>query len=86
MVLMMIFLRLKLKGSVVITGTMSMKRKDFVKLLEINGWKVENKINKNIKYLITNTPNSGTTKNKEADILGVIKITENKFLESVLYA
>lgn len=73
------------KGSVVITGTMSMKREDFVKLLEINGWKVENKINKNIKYLITNTPDSGTTKNKEADFLGIAKITEKKFLNYILY-
>ena len=72
------------KGSVVITGTLSVKRDDFVKLLTTCGWKVESKITKNTNYLITNTPDSGTSKNKEADRLGVGKITESDFIRYVM--
>lgn len=72
------------KGNVVITGTLSIKRSEFTKELEENGWKVENKISKNTNYLITNTPDSGTSKNKEADKLGVAKITESDFIRYVM--
>lgn len=67
------------KGTVVLTGALSVKRDVFVKELESRGWSVGSKINKDTKYLITNTPNSGTAKNKEAEKLGVIKVTENDF-------
>lgn len=73
----------KEKGTVVITGTLSMKRADFEILLLNNGWKLGSKVNKDTKYLITNTPNSGTSKNKEADKFGVCKITENDFLKII---
>lgn len=72
------------KGTVVITGTLSVKRDDFVKKLEQEGWKVASKITKDTSYLITNTPESGTTKNKEADKLGVKKITEAAFIENFI--
>lgn len=67
------------KGQVVITGTLSMVRDEFTKLLESYGWSVGSKINKNTKYLITNTPDSGTAKNKEADKFNIPKITEKDF-------
>lgn len=67
------------KGQVVITGTMSVKRNDFVKMLESWGWTIGSKINKNTKYLIINTPDSGTAKNKEADKFNIPKITEKDF-------
>ena len=72
------------KGNVVITGTLSIKRSEFIKELEENGWKVENKIGKNTNYLITNTPDSGTSKNKEADKYGVLKVTEEAFVERIM--
>lgn len=73
------------KGTVAITGTLnSMKRDDFVKLLNSKGWLVVPKINKNTNYLITNTPNSNTTKNKEADLLGIGKITEKDFISKYI--
>lgn len=72
------------KGQVVITGTMSVKRDEFVKMLESWGWTVGSKINKNIKYLITNTPNSGTSKNKEADKFGIPKVTEEEFVNNIM--
>lgn len=74
----------KIKGQVVITGTISVKRDDFVRLLESWGWIMSNKINKDTKYLITNTPNSGTSKNKEADKFGISKVTEEEFVRDIL--
>lgn len=72
------------KGQVVITGTMSVKRDEFVKMLESWGWTMGSKINRNIKYLITNTPNSGTSKNKEADKFGIPKVTEEEFVNNIM--
>ena len=66
-------------GDVVITGKLSMKRADFEQLLKDNGFTLKSAINKDTMYLITNDPNSGTSKNKKADELGVTKITEDDF-------
>lgn len=70
------------KGEVVITGSLSMLRKDFETLLETHGWTLSNSIKKTTKFLITNTPDSNTSKNKKADELGVTKITETNFAHS----
>lgn len=72
------------KGDVCVTGTLSMKRADFEKLLMQKGWVLVNIIKASTKFLITNTPNSGTSKNKKADELGVKKITEKEFIENYL--
>lgn len=72
------------KGEVVITGSLSMLRKDFETLLETHGWTLSNSIKKTTKFLITNTPDSNTSKNKKADELGVTKITELNFSERYL--
>lgn len=71
------------KGTVVITGKLSMKRADFEKLLKANGWKLGSSMSKNTKYLITNDPDSGTEKNKKADALGIPKVTEEQFMELI---
>ena len=71
----------KEKGKVVITGKLSMKRADFENILKQNGWSVVSKVNKDVKYLITNTPDSNTVKNKEADVLGIEKINEENFIK-----
>ena len=63
---------------VAITGSLSIPRKDFEKLLEANGFKLGD-ISKDTKYLITNTPNSNSSKNAKADKLGIEKITEEEF-------
>ena len=68
------------KGEVVITGSLSMLRKDFENLIKQHGWVLSNSIKKTTKYLITNTPDSNTTKNKKAEELGVTKITEADFI------
>lgn len=74
----------EVKGQVVITGTMSVKRDEFVKMLESWGWTMGSKINKDTKYLITNTPDSGTSKNKEADKFGIPKVTEKEFVNNIM--
>lgn len=74
----------EVKGQVVITGTLSVKRDEFIKLLESWGWTMGSKINKDTKYLITNTPDSGTSKNKEADKFGVPKVTEEQFVNTIM--
>ena len=70
------------KGKVAITGALSMRRKDFEKLLTENGWELAS-IGKDTKYLITNTPNSGSSKNATADRLGIQKITEEDFMKII---
>lgn len=72
------------KGTVVITGSLSMLRNAYINLLKDAGWKVSSNITKDTDYLITNTPESGTSKNKKADELGVVKITEAEFNELYL--
>jgi DNA ligase (NAD+) len=65
---------------VAITGSLnSMTRSQFEKILNANGF-VLGDITKDTKYLITNTPDSGSSKNAKADKLGVEKITEADFI------
>lgn len=71
----------KEKGQVVITGKLSMKRADFENILKQNGWFVVSKVSKDVRYLITNTPDSNTVKNREADVLGIEKINEENFIK-----
>ena len=67
------------KIKVAITGSLeSMTRSQFEKILNEHGFVLGN-ITKDTKYLITNTPNSGSSKNAMADKLGIEKITEAEF-------
>lgn len=66
-------------GNVVVTGKLSVKRSDFERFLNNCGFKLTSTVNKETMYLITDDPNSGTSKNKKADELGVAKITEDDF-------
>ena len=63
---------------VAITGSLSIGRKEFEKLLNEHGF-ILGDISKDTKYLITNTPESGSSKNAKADKLGIKKITESAF-------
>ena len=65
-------------GRVAITGKLSVKRSDFEKELKSHGWMV-GEITNDTDYLITDNPNSSSSKNKKADQLGIIKITESEF-------
>lgn len=61
---------------VVITGKLSVPRKEFEIYLNENGYEVKGAISKDVKYLITDNPNSSSSKNKKASELGIEKITE----------
>ena len=65
-------------GRVAITGKLSVKRSDFEKELKAHGWMVGD-ISKETDFLITDNPNSSSSKNKKADQLGISKITETEF-------
>lgn len=71
------------KIPVVITGKLSVPRKEFEKFLNDNGYEVKGAINKDIKYLITDNPNSGSSKNAAADKLGIEKITEEEIRKKI---
>ena len=47
------------------------------------GGKNASAVTKNVQYLITNTPNSGTSKNKAAQALGCKIISEDGFMRLV---
>lgn len=65
---------------VAVTGSLeSMKRSAFEKYIESYGYELSSSI-KSCKYLITNNPNSGSSKNKDAQKYGVEIITERAFL------
>lgn len=63
---------------VAITGKLSVKRSEFEKELRNAGYEPAD-ISKNTKFLITDNPNSSSSKNKKADQWGIEKITESEF-------
>lgn len=65
---------------VAITGSLSVPRKQFEQLLNDNGF-ILGDITKDTKYLLTEDPNSGSSKNAKADKLGIEKLTEAEFRE-----
>lgn len=70
---------------VVITGDVYQfdNRSAFKAWVEAHGGKVTGSVSRNTDYLVTNTPNSGTTKNKKAQELGVEIITEQQIIDMV---
>ena len=51
--------------------------------LDACGATLTENLSRNVNYLITNTPDSGTAKNREAESLGISRITEAQFNEMV---
>ena len=66
------------KGKVAITGKLSIKRSEFEKELKSAGYSPA-EISKDTKFLITDNPNSSSSKNKKADAWGIVKISEQQF-------
>lgn len=66
------------KGKVAITGKLSVKRSVFEQELRDAGY-TPGSIAKDTKFLITDDPNSSSSKNKKADEWGITKITEAEF-------
>lgn len=72
------------KGDVCVTGKLSVKRKDFEEELRHHGWNPVSRVKKGTKYLVTDNPDSGSSKNKSADKYSVPKITEEEFRRTCL--
>lgn len=73
------------RKTIVITGDVKKfaNRNAFKAWVEDHGGKVTGSVSRNTDYLVTNTPNSGTTKNKKAQELGIPIITEQKIIDMV---
>lgn len=68
--------------SVCFTGKLeTMSRSQASELAEANGFEVRGGVNKGLTYLVTNDPNSGSSKNKKAKELGTKVISEAEFLK-----
>lgn len=67
------------KGEVCITGRLSVKRSIFEEELRQFGYVAIGSVKKDTKYLITDNPNSGSSKNKNADKYNIPKLTEKEF-------
>lgn len=67
-----------IKGHVAVTGKLSVKRSEFEKELKACGWILGN-ISKSTSFLITDDPNSSSSKNREADKFGITKVSELEF-------
>ena len=65
----------------VVTGKLNSfsSREEFKACLDACGAILSETLNEQTDYLITNTPDSGSAKNKKADALGVIKLSEEEF-------
>lgn len=66
------------KGSVAITGKLSVPRNQFIQELKSKGWEVKD-ISKSTTYLITDDPTSNSSKNQKAAQWDIPKITEEEF-------
>ena len=71
--------KVETKGKVAITGKLSVKRSDFENELRKFGYEPTTSVNKETLFLITDNPNSSSSKNKQADKFGIVKITEGDF-------
>ena len=69
----------------VVTGKLKtfISRDEFRECLENGGAILTETLDKSVDYLITNTPNSGTAKNKTAVALNIPRITEEEFNEMI---
>lgn len=64
-----------------ITGALSRPRKEIEELIVSKGSKLASSVTKKTDYLVTNTPDSGSSKNVKARELGIEIIDEEKLLE-----
>jgi len=70
--------------SVCFTGKLNtMSRTEAENLAKTNGFDVLSSVNKKLTYLVTNTPDSGSSKNKKAKEFGTKVITEEDFLKLI---
>jgi DNA ligase (NAD+) len=60
-----------------------MGRKEAQDAVLRNGGDVKSSVTKGLTYLVTNDPNSGSSKNKKASQVGTAIIGEKEFLELI---
>ncbi len=72
------------RGEVVITGSLSMSRHQFELVLNDLGYTLSNTVKKTTMCLITDDPDSNSSKNRRATELGIPKLTEAEFTEKYL--
>ena len=72
--------------SICITGSLKLhkNRDELAKCIQDRGGKVVSGVSKNTTWLITNNPNSGSSKNVTAQRLGIPIITEEEFVNQFL--
>ena len=73
---------LLMNKSFCITGKLSVKREDLVRIIEANGGKFAS-VGKGLDYLICNDKDSTSGKSKKAKDLGIPVITEEEFMQMV---
>lgn len=66
-----------------ITGALSKPRSEFEQVINSKGYKLASSVTKKVNFLVTNTPDSGSSKNVKARELGVKIINEDEFWEIV---
>lgn len=76
--------KVETRGKVAITGKLSVRRSDFENELRKFGYEPVTSVNKETLFLITDNPNSASSKNKQADKFGIVKITEGEFRQKYL--
>ena len=71
-----------IKGSICVTGSLKFGSRDkFLAYAKEHGYESKSGVAKGLTYLITNDPNSGSSKNKKAKELGIEVITEDEFMK-----
>jgi len=68
------------KGEVCITGTLSVKKKEFAKIIEDKGFTYSKDYNKNLEYLVMADPSKNSSKQKKAEKHGIKVISEQEFM------
>ena len=67
----------------VFTGALSKPRSFYENIVEANGGKCSGSVSKKTNWLVTDDPNSGSSKAKKAKELGIPVLSEQEFLEKV---
>ena len=70
--------------SVCITGKLSVKRSEFEWELKAAGFTPVSSVTKKTQYLITDDPNSGSSKNTAAKKFGTVVMSEQEFRDKFL--
>ena len=70
--------------TIVITGTLSIKRSEVETLIRANGGKTSGSVSKNTDYVILGPDKQGTVKHNKALELGIPILTESEFMGKIL--